>query len=166
MNLLVVAFERRQIPHGEIAKRFPRRVVDEIFRRDRTKETELPVWLPHPAWMIHVGGESPTGGGSRFASIMREQVAELIAFHAYVRALLELRKNLVAHRLLVKRRGRLLEQGPREIEKFPPFHRSTRRRGYFGQRDVFSFMQHDRLGPTQEPPPFPGRSGDNQKNEG
>src|SRR5205807_9001766 len=107
MDLVVLQFKRRQIPHCKLAELAPARI-DQKTLRDRAEKTPVAVLVTDPAGMVHVRGERPPRPCPRSAPVTGDHVSESIVLDADVWTAFQLCDDRIANRIFVKWRCRLL----------------------------------------------------------
>src|ERR1043166_3767126 len=121
MDLTILQFECRQIPHCEATKLPHSRIGKETLSH-RAKEAPVTVLGANPTGMIHVGGESPLRPFPSSTLVARNHVAEGVMLDPHVRAFLQLCDDRIADRILVERRRWLIEQSADNAQQFPALH--------------------------------------------
>src|SRR6476660_7515845 len=107
MDLILLQFESRQIPHRKFPKFLPARIY-EILLGYRTEKTPRTTFVSHPTGMIHVGCERPRRWFVSSPPITRDHIPILIMFDGNMSAFAQLRQDRITYSFFVKRSRRLL----------------------------------------------------------
>src|SRR2546423_3859580 len=102
MDLTILQFECRQVPHCEATKLAHVRIGQKALSH-RAKEAPVTILGANPTGMIHVGGESPLRPPPSSTPIACNHVATGVVLDPHVRAFLQLRDDSIADCILVKR---------------------------------------------------------------
>src|SRR5664279_4479609 len=121
MDLTILQFESWQVPHREISKFTLARIQQKAFGHG-AKKAPISVLAPDPTGMIHVCCESPSWPPPSSTLVARNHVAVGVVLDSHVRAYPQLRDDRIAHRILVKRGGRLVEKSTDHAQQFPALH--------------------------------------------